>query len=83
MSLYHETASVLHADAAAGGNLRSRIFNNKGLKSPPTQVFALALETCKFSSVLSEVIDNSQLLQHEKKVRADVIFESKETNLLW
>ncbi|CAN8096559.1 unnamed protein product [Discula destructiva] len=69
MSLYHETASVISADASVGGNLRSRVFNNnKELKSPPTQVYALALETCKWSPVLSEVIDNSQLLQHEKKL---------------
>ncbi|KAJ4415419.1 hypothetical protein N0V82_007358 [Gnomoniopsis sp. IMI 355080] len=68
MSLYHETASVLDADASEGGNLRSRIFNRKDLKSPPTQVYALALETCKWSLVLSEIIDSSQLLQHEKKL---------------
>lgn len=68
MSLYHEAASVLGPDAVVGGNLRSRVFNNKDLKSPPGQVYALALETCKWSSILSEVIDNSQLLQHEKKV---------------
>lgn len=70
MSLYHETASVLDADtsAGAGGNLRSRVFDRKDLKSPPSQVYALSLETCKWSSVLSEVIDNSQLLRHEKKV---------------
>lgn len=69
MSLYHETASVLDADLSTGGNLRSRVFNNKALKSPPTQVYALALETCKWSALLSEIIDNSQLLQHEKKVK--------------
>lgn len=72
MSLYHEAASVLGADLSAaigaGGNLRSRVFDRKDLKSPPSQVYALALETCKWSSVLSEVIDNSQLLRHEKKV---------------
>lgn len=68
MSLYHETASVLQADGSSGGNLRSRVFSRKDAKSPPTQVYALALETCKWSGILSEVIDNSQLLQHEKKV---------------
>lgn len=68
MSLYHEAASVLGTDTSAGGNLRSRVFGKKDLKSPPTQVYALALETCKWSPVLSEIIDNSQLLQHEKKV---------------
>lgn len=73
MSLYHETASILSADASNGGNLRSRVFNKTDLKSPPTQVYALALETCKWSPFLSEIIDHSQLLQHEKKVN-DYLF---------
>lgn len=68
MSLYHEAASVLEAEISAGGNLRSRVFGRKDLKSSPNQVYALALETCKWSSVLSEIIDQSQLLQVEKKV---------------
>lgn len=68
MSLYHEAASVLQQDSSSGGNLRSRVFNKKDLKSPPNQVYALALETCKWSAVLAEVIDHSQILKHEKKV---------------
>ncbi|KAH8782898.1 NOL1/NOP2/sun family protein [Diaporthe sp. PMI_573] len=67
MSLYHEAASVLQQDSS-GGNLRSRVFNKKDLKSPPNQVYALALETCKWSAVLAEVIDHSQILKHEKKL---------------
>lgn len=67
MSLYHETASILDADLS-GGNLRSRVFAKKDLKSSPVQVYALALETCKWSPVLCEVIDQSQLLSREKKV---------------
>ena len=66
MSLYHEAASVLDAGLSPEGNLRSRIFNRKDLKSPPSQVYALALETCKWSSVLAEVIDQTQLLRHER-----------------
>lgn len=66
MSLYHEAAAAVLD--TTGGNLRSRIFSKKDLKSPPNQVYALALETCKWSSVLSEVIDHSQLLQLERKV---------------
>lgn len=68
MSLYHEAASVLQQDSSSGGNLRSRVFSKKDLKSPPNQVYALALETCKWSAVLAEVIDHSQILKHEKKV---------------
>lgn len=82
MSLYHETASVLNTDTAAGGNLRSRVFTRKELKSPPTQVYALALETCKWSPILSEIITNSQLLQHEKKVSANDVLQCIKTNPL-
>lgn len=68
MSLYHEAASVLDVGQSPSGNLRSRVFNKKDLKSPPAQVYALALETCKWSSILAEVIDQTQLLKHERKV---------------
>ncbi|KAI8628582.1 S-adenosyl-L-methionine-dependent methyltransferase [Xylariaceae sp. FL1651] len=68
MSLYHETADILAAPSSTGGNIKTRIFNNKTLKSPPQQVYALALETSKWSSVLKEVIDNSELLRHERKL---------------
>ncbi|KAI1799926.1 S-adenosyl-L-methionine-dependent methyltransferase [Daldinia bambusicola] len=83
MSLYHETADVLSATPSTsaststststsasptGGNLKTRIFGKKDLKSPPQQVYALALETCKWSPVLKEVIDNSDLLRHERKL---------------
>ncbi|KAI0834450.1 S-adenosyl-L-methionine-dependent methyltransferase [Hypoxylon sp. FL0890] len=69
MSLYHETAEVLSATpSTTGGNLKTRIFGKKDLKSPEQQVYALALETCKWSPVLKEVIDNSELLRHERKL---------------
>ncbi|KAI1435742.1 S-adenosyl-L-methionine-dependent methyltransferase [Xylaria sp. CBS 124048] len=70
MSLYHETADILSAPSSAGGSLKSRLFGNKNkqLKSPPQQIYALALETCKWSSVLKEVVDNSELLRHERKL---------------
>ncbi|KAI1820984.1 S-adenosyl-L-methionine-dependent methyltransferase [Xylaria intraflava] len=70
MSLYHETADILSAPSSAGGSLKSRLFGNKSkqLKSPPQQIYALASETCKWSSVLKEVIDNSELLRHERKL---------------
>lgn len=66
MSLYHETAEIL---SESGGILKTRIFTKKHLKSTPQQVYALALETCKWSSVLKEVIEASELLRHERKVR--------------
>ncbi|KAF3064393.1 25S rRNA (cytosine-C(5))-methyltransferase rcm1 [Daldinia childiae] len=68
MSLYHETADILSATPSTGGNLKTRIFGKKDLKSPQQQVYALALETCKWSPVLKEVIDNSDLLRYERKL---------------
>ncbi|KAI1261195.1 S-adenosyl-L-methionine-dependent methyltransferase [Xylariaceae sp. FL1019] len=68
MSLYHETADILSAPTSTGGNLKTRIFTNKSLKSPPQQIYALAIETCKWSSVLKEVIDAAELLRHERKL---------------
>ncbi|KAI1747140.1 S-adenosyl-L-methionine-dependent methyltransferase [Xylaria castorea] len=72
MSLYHETADILSAPPSTGGNLKTRLFGNgqkkKPLKSPPQQIYALASETCKWSSVLKEVIDSSELLRHERKL---------------
>ncbi|KAK1835077.1 NOL1/NOP2/sun family protein [Podospora conica] len=69
MSLYHETAALLSAPTTHGGSLKSRVFKkDSGLKSPPAQVYALALESCKWSAVLSEVIDNAGLLKAERKL---------------
>ncbi|EON98121.1 putative nol1 nop2 sun family protein [Phaeoacremonium minimum UCRPA7] len=68
MSLYHEAADVLDTSKLDGGNLRSRVFGRKDRKSSPAQIYALALETCKWSLVLKEVVENAQLLQHEKKL---------------
>ncbi|KAK7743752.1 hypothetical protein SLS62_010444 [Diatrype stigma] len=67
MSLYHKTAEIL---SASGGNLKTRIFGNKALppKASPQQVYALALETCKWSSILTEVIEASELLHYERKL---------------
>ncbi|EGO58011.1 hypothetical protein NEUTE1DRAFT_63451 [Neurospora tetrasperma FGSC 2508] len=71
MSLYHETAAILTAagpNATHGGSLKSRIFKDKSLKSPPAQVYALALETSKWSAILKEVVEASDLLKHERKL---------------
>jgi len=68
MSLYHETAEVLSQPSSTGGNLKTRIFSNKTLKSPQQQIYALALESCKWSAVLKEVIEAADLLKLERKV---------------
>jgi hypothetical protein len=68
MSLYWETADLLTAPANSGGSLKSRIFSKKDLKSQPGQIYALAIETCKWSSVLKEVVENADILRVERKV---------------
>lgn len=77
MSLYYETADILVPPSSeagtkphrsTSGSLKSRVFTRKNLKSPPAQIFALATETCKWSEVLKEIIDNSELLRYERKV---------------
>ncbi|KAK3954199.1 S-adenosyl-L-methionine-dependent methyltransferase [Pseudoneurospora amorphoporcata] len=72
MSLYHESAAILTAAggpaATHGGSLKSRIFKDKSLKSPPAQVYALALETSKWSAILKEVVEAADLLKHERKI---------------
>jgi putative methyltransferase len=66
--LYYEAADLLTAPAIAGGSLKSRIFSKKDLKSQPAQVYALVVETCKWSSVLKEVVENADILRIERKV---------------
>ncbi len=66
MSLYHETAEVLTAESKS--SLKSRIFGEKSFKSKPTQIYALAAESCLWSPILKEVIENADLLRVEGKV---------------
>ncbi|GAB0132641.1 hypothetical protein EsDP_00001070 [Epichloe bromicola] len=68
MSLYHEAADLLSTWSHEGGSLKSRVFGRKNTKSPPNQLYALVLETCKWSAVLKEVIDGAELLRHERKL---------------
>lgn len=63
MSLYYESTPFL-----SQGSLKSQVFSSKSLKSAPKQVFALVSEATKWSVVLTEVIENSQLLAYERKV---------------
>lgn len=75
MSLYYEAAEVIAAPANQGGSLRSRIFSKKDLKSQPAQIYALAIESCKWSPVLKEVIENADLLRLERKASIIVDLE--------
>ena len=62
MSLYYESAPFLRQDS-----LKSRVFSAQ-LKSKPKQVYALVSEASKWSSILTEVIEKSQILTLERKV---------------
>ncbi|CZT50498.1 related to NOL1R protein [Rhynchosporium secalis] len=68
MSLYYEAGELLTSPANTGGSLKSRIFSKKDLKSQPAQIYALAIETCKWSSVLKEVVENAEILRLEHKL---------------
>ncbi|THX77508.1 S-adenosyl-L-methionine-dependent methyltransferase [Aureobasidium pullulans] len=68
MSLYYEASDIIANAEAKGGSLKNRIFGKKDLKSSPGAIFALVAETTKWSSVLKEVIEKSDILKLEKKL---------------
>jgi putative methyltransferase len=68
MSLYYEASSVLANEEKKGGSLKSRVYGSKNLKNPPAKVYALLAESLKWSPVLKEVIERSELLKIERKV---------------
>jgi putative methyltransferase len=68
MSLYHEAAAILSNTESAGGSLKSRIYGTKDTKNSQAQIYALASETTKWSSVLKVVLEKTELLQMERKV---------------
>ncbi|KAF4503823.1 hypothetical protein G6O67_008872 [Ophiocordyceps sinensis] len=59
---------VLSAPWSEGGSLKSRIFGRRDIKSQPNQLYALVLETSKWSAVVKEVIEATELLKHERKL---------------
>ncbi|KAL8770506.1 MAG: hypothetical protein Q9209_003761 [Squamulea sp. 1 TL-2023] len=68
MSLYYDAAKFLELSKDRDGSLKSRVFGTKDLKSSPKQVYAVVAEASKWSPILTEVIENSQLLLHERKL---------------
>ncbi|CAD6578265.1 MAG: hypothetical protein ASARMPRED_008663 [Alectoria sarmentosa] len=72
MSLYYDAATLLLPNPDQTGSLKSRVFNAKDFKSNPKQIFALVSEASKWSPVLSEVIEKSQLLQFERKLSPNI-----------
>ncbi|UKZ80659.1 hypothetical protein TrVFT333_008422 [Trichoderma virens FT-333] len=68
MSLYHEAAEILSSSSDASGSLKSRVFGKKKGKAPPGQLYALVLESAKWSPVLKEVIEKAEILKLERKL---------------
>ena len=68
MSLYHEAAQILDTARKGGGSFKTIVFSKKGWKSDGKTLFALTTETAKWSEILSEVIEKSELLNIEKQV---------------
>ncbi|TWU76707.1 hypothetical protein ED733_002459 [Metarhizium rileyi] len=68
MSLYHEAAHILSTSSEEGGSLKSRVFGRKGIKSAPNQLYALVLESCKWSAILKEVVEGAEILKTERKL---------------
>ena len=68
MSLYHEAASIL-SSSGKSGSLKSQVYQNQtGLKSKPSQLYALIIEVSKYDVLLKKVIENAGILKHESKV---------------
>lgn len=69
MSFYYEASGILANERQIGGSLKSRVFNgSKDLKTPPAKLYALLIESLKWSPYLKEVIERSEILKFELKV---------------
>lgn len=66
MSLYYAATEALANPKEIGGSLKSRIYGQA--QNSPAQIYALITETAKWSRILKEVIERSELLQLEKRV---------------
>lgn len=68
MSLYHEAAQILTTVTQQSGSIKSIVFGKKEWKTDRKTLFALSTEAAKWSEVLSEVVEKSDLLDAEKQV---------------
>ncbi|MCJ1475493.1 hypothetical protein MMC13_004156 [Lambiella insularis] len=68
MSLYYEAAGFLTTRDQHVRSLKSRVYNAKELKSTPAQVYALVSEASRWSPIMKEVVETSQVLSHERKL---------------
>ena len=69
MSLYYEAASLISESPKATDSLRLRVFSRTAsFKSQPSQLYALLVETHQWNFALSEIIEKSEILRHERKL---------------
>jgi putative methyltransferase len=80
MSLYYEATAILANKEKKGGSLKSRVYGDKSLKNAPSKLFALLVQSLKWSPILKEIIERSELLKIER--RACVGFLSTTESLL-
>lgn len=73
MSLYYEAVKFLQRPTGSDESLASVVYRAKDLKTKPVQVYALISEATKWSSVLSNVIDSTDLLKQERKVSLRIV----------
>ncbi len=68
MSLYWEAADYLTEHDNEEGALATRVYSAKNLTNKAAHVYALICEATKWSTVLSEVIEKSDILKEERRV---------------
>ncbi|CCE84080.1 Piso0_004683 [Millerozyma farinosa CBS 7064] len=71
MKLYFESEKYLSGDDDKHRGIKSRIFENKALKSPPGLVYALVLSTLKYKDYIKVIIKKSNLKDafHKSKLK--------------
>jgi 25S rRNA (cytosine2278-C5)-methyltransferase len=76
MSLYYEAAGIL-SQSSDSGSLKSRVYNDKTLKSKPAHLYALISETVKYQDIINEAIEKSGILAIEKKVHPVTLLQTQ------
>ena len=69
MALYFDAAAIFSSSSSSLGSLRSCVYDsNFTLRSSPPLVYGLITECAKWDVVLSEIIDNADIVSREPKV---------------
>jgi hypothetical protein len=69
MALYYDAAAMLSSQSSSQGSLKSRVYDSNAIiKSPRPLLYGLVTECARWDVVLSEVIDNTGIINQEPKV---------------